>query len=47
MNFLMTLMHRYVCFTVAIFLTGMIMRYFFDEKEEHLEKAEYSKLFKE
>ena len=47
MNFLMTLMHRYVCFTVAIFLSGMVMRYFFDEKEEQLGKVEHSKLFKE
>lgn len=45
MNFLMTLMLRYVCFTVAIFLTGIILHYFFDE-EEHFGKAEHSKLLK-
>lgn len=46
MNFLITLMHRYMFFTVAIFLLGMILRYFFDEKEEHLGNTEYSKLLK-
>lgn len=47
MNFLITMMLRYMFFTVAIFLKGMIMRYFFNGKEEHLGKAECSKLFKE
>lgn len=36
MNFLLILTLKYALFTAAMFLTGMLMLYFFDEEADHL-----------
>lgn len=36
MNFLLILMLKYALFTAAMFLTGMVMCYFFDGEAGHL-----------
>lgn len=40
MDFIMGLVLKYTFFTAAVFLTGMVMHYFFDDKADYIEDSQ-------